>query len=74
MINPIVRRDICHKNLLKFVDEMKGLNWQCVIDDNDPKSACSKFHEIISSKYNVGFPYRKFKKGITWVNHGYQQL
>ena len=74
MINPIVRRDMCHKNLLKFVNEMKELNWQCVLDENDPHSAYSKFHEIVSSKYNVCFPYRKFTKGITWVNPGYQQL
>ena len=26
MINPILRRDMCHKNLLKFVNEMKELN------------------------------------------------
>ena len=25
-----IRRDMCHKNLLEFVNEMKELNWQCV--------------------------------------------
>ena len=61
MINPIVRRDMCHKNLLKFVNERKELNWQCVLDENDPQSAYNKFHEIVSSKYNK-FPYSKFTK------------
>ena len=41
---------------------MKELNWQCVLDENDPQSAYSKFREIVSSKYNVCFPYRKFTK------------
>ena len=41
---------------------MKELNWQCVLDENDPQSAYSKFHELVSSKYNVCFPYRKFTK------------
>ena len=31
MINTTVSRGMCHKNLLKFVNEMKELNWQCVI-------------------------------------------
>ena len=56
MINPIVRRDMCHKNLLKFVNEMKELNCQCVIDENYPQYSSSKFYEIVSSKYNVCFP------------------
>ena len=44
MINPIVRLDMCHKNLLKSVNEMKELNWQYVLDENDPQYAYSKFH------------------------------
>ena len=78
MINSIVRPDMCHKNLLKFVNEMKELNWQCVIDENDPQSAYSKFHEIVSSKYNVCFPYRKFTKRYhmskPWLSAALKQL
>ena len=62
MINPIVRRDMCHKNLLKIVNEMKELDWQGVIDENDSQSAYNKLHEIVSSKYNVCFSYHKFTK------------
>ena len=39
---------------------MKDLNWQWMIDETDPQSAYSKFHEIVSSKYNVCFLYCKF--------------
>ena len=35
---------------------MKELNWQSVIDENDPKYAYCKFHEIVSSKCNVLYP------------------
>ena len=49
-INPIVGREMCHKHLLKLVNEMKELNLQCVIDENNPQSAYSKFHEIVSIK------------------------
>ena len=62
MINPIVRRDMCHKNLLKIVNEMEELDWQGVIDENDQQSAYNRSHEIVSSKYNVCFSYHKFSK------------
>ena len=60
--NPIIRRDMSHKNILKFINEMKEIDWQCVFVENDAQSAYSKFHEIVSCKYNVCFPYRKFTK------------
>ena len=62
MIKPIARCDMCHKNLLKYVNEMKRLNWQCMIDETDPQFNSNNFHEIVSIKYNVCFPYRKFTK------------
>ena len=56
---------------------MKELNWQCVLDENDPKSAYSKLHKIVSSKYNICFPYRKFTKRYhmskPWLSAAHKQ-
>ena len=60
--NPIIRRDMSHKNIMKFINEMKEIDLQCVFVENDAQSAYSKFHEIVSCKYNVCFPYRKLTK------------
>ena len=60
--NPIIRRDMSHKNIMKFINEVKETDWQCVLVVNDAPSAYSKVHENVSCKYNVCFPYRKFTK------------
>ena len=37
-------------NIMKFIDEMKEIDWQCVFVEKDAQSAYSKFHEIVSCK------------------------
>ena len=42
---------------------MNMVDWQFVLTETDTQSAYNKFHEVISTKYNACFPYRKiFKK------------
>ena len=38
------------------------VDWQFVLTETDTQSAYSKFHEVISTKYNACFPYRKISK------------
>ena len=38
---------------------MKIISWQSVLDENNTHLAYSKFHEIVSSKYNACFPLKK---------------
>ena len=52
---PILRRDIGQKTIKKFIDEMKIISLQSVLDENKTHLSYSKFHEIVSSKYNVCF-------------------
>ena len=59
---PNLRRDIGQKNIKKFIDEMKIISWQSVLDENNTHLAYSKFHEIVSSKYNACFPLKKISK------------
>ena len=41
---------------------MNMVDWQIVLTETDTQSAYSKFHEVISTKYNACFPYRKISK------------
>ena len=34
------------------------VDWQVVLNETDTQSAYSKFHVVISTKYNASFPYR----------------
>ena len=60
---PLLKRNIGQRNITKFISEMNMVDWQFVLTETDTQSAYSKFHEVISTKYNACFPYRKiFKK------------
>ena len=38
------------------------VDWQFALDETDTQSAYSKFHEVMSSKFNACFSYRKLSK------------
>ena len=57
----LIKRNMSYRNMIKFINEMKTQNGQCVLNEIDPQTAYSRFREIISSKYNSYFPYRKQK-------------
>ena len=48
------------------------VDWQVVLNDTDTQSAYSKFHEVISTKYNACFLIckisEKYYKNITWLS------
>ena len=50
------------------------VDWQVVLNEADMQSAYNKFHEVISTKYNASFPYRKISKKYLKKNLGDQQL
>ena len=56
---PLLKRNMGQRNITKFISEMNMVDWQLVLAETDTQSAYSKFHEVISAKYNACFPYRK---------------
>ena len=60
--SPILKRNMCHRNITKFISEMDMVNWQFVLNKTDTQLAYSKFHEVISTKYNAFIPYHKISK------------
>ena len=59
---PLLKRNKGQRNITKFISEMNMVDWQFVLTETDTQSAYNKFHEVISTKYNVCFPYRKISK------------
>ena len=60
--NEVIKRNMSHRNIMRFINEMKNQNWQSVLNESDSQTAYSKFHEIISSNFSACFPYRKMAK------------
>ena len=60
--NYVVNRDMRHQNIVRFSEEIEGINWDNVVDKQNAQEAYSAFHEIITEKYNLCFPTRKCKK------------
>ena len=71
---PLLKRNMGQRNITKFISEMNMVVWQFVLTETDTQSAYSKFHELISTKYNACFPYRKMSESTTKINLGYLQL
>ena len=59
---PFLKRNMCQRNITKFITEMNMIDWQFVLNETDTQSAYTKVHEEISTKYNACFPYRKISK------------
>ena len=59
---PLLKRNMGQRNITKFISEMNMVDWQFVLTETDTQTAYSKFHEVISNKYNACFPYRKISK------------
>ena len=54
---PLLKRNMGQRNITTFTTEMNMVDWQVVLNETDTQSAYSKFHEVISTKYNACFPY-----------------
>ena len=70
--NEVIKRNMSHRNIMRFINELKNLNCQGVLNEIDSQTADSKFHEIISSNFSACFPYRKIAKNIIEINRGCQ--
>ena len=60
--NYIVNRDMRHQNVVKFSEELKGIDWENVVNKQNAQEAYSIFHKIITEKYNLCFPIKKCRK------------
>ena len=40
----LIKRNMNHWNIMKFINEMKTQNWRCVLNEIDPQTAYSRFH------------------------------
>ena len=56
-----LRRDMKHINVQKIVNEIQTLDWCNVSTETDAQQPYTKFHTILSEKYNRCFPLRKTK-------------
>ena len=60
--NYIVNRDMRHQNVVKFSEELKGIDWENVVNKQNAQEAYSIFHKIITEKCNLCFPIKKCQK------------
>ena len=51
-----------HQNIVKFSEELKGIDWENVVNKQNAQEAFSIFHKIKTEKYNLCFPIKKGKK------------
>ena len=55
-----VKRDLCQRNVQKFIHEMQQIDWENVM--NLKEAAFSEFHAVVTKLYNESFPYKKSNK------------
>ena len=59
---PVLRRSFTQNNLNKFKDQLRSINWNSILIENDPQIAYTSFHNVISKLYNTCFPLRPTPK------------
>ena len=63
-----LKREMRHKNVQRFINEMKIVNWNQVLECDNVQLAYSTFHKVISEKYIKCFPLRK-SSGNRYANN-----
>ena len=53
------KRDMCHRNIEKFISRIQAVDWQETMTETNVQQAYSKFHETITELYKTCFPFRK---------------
>ena len=63
-------RSFCEENLINFKNCLSNLEWNEVLDCNDPEVAFLKFWDIFSTFFDLSFPSRKvsFNKNYHKIN------
>ena len=67
---PVLQRNFNQRNIKRFINEVRHIDWQIVMDSNDVQDAYSNFQNKISKLYNICFPLEKMKKNITIISLG----
>ena len=62
--NEVIKRNMSHRNVMTFINELKNQNWQGVLNEIDSQTALCKYHEMVSSNFSACFLYRKIAKKI----------
>ena len=71
--NPIIRHDMCHKTIKKFVNEMKEINWQCLIVDT-PNLPIANSMKLCLGSITIASHAVNLQNHTTCVNIDYKQL
>ena len=59
-----------HQNVVKFSEELKGIDWENVVKKQNAQEAYSILQKIITEKYNLCFPIKKCQKDTTIKIYG----
>ena len=59
---PVMKRNMCQRNMQKFIDKVNMVNWEHVTDSDNAQEAYTLFHAKLSDIYNACFPLKKIKK------------
>ena len=62
--SPILFRNLSTRNISTFSNRCQNTDWTEIIDDNDCRSAYSKFHNKFTTLYNDCFPLTQLKKKL----------
>ena len=46
--NVCLKRDMCHRNIEKFISKVQAVDWQKNMTETNAQQAYSKFHETIT--------------------------
>ena len=57
------KRSYCPMNMTKFQNNLNNLEWSTIINDTDPQSSFTAFHNTLSTIHNKAFPLKRIKKG-----------
>ena len=59
---PVMKRNMCQRNIKKIVDKVNMVNWKHVIDSINVQEAYTLFHVKLPDIYNACFPLKRIKK------------
>ena len=68
------RRIYSSRNVLKFVESVRNINWSDVLECFDPQECYTKFFKKLNEVYEISFPFRKYvtsyKNRKPWLTEG----
>ena len=61
-ITPVLQRNYYQRNINKFINEVKEIEWLGVTEMDDAQLAYAAFHKLLAEKYSSCFPLNKIAK------------